>query len=579
VHALIVAFGILNSVAFVALALVSVRQWSRRRDAAAGWLVLAFLSLGLVVSIGRLIPTHPHGLLEGGAQRLAVELLVLFPFLLYRFATVFVPPSRRLQRLVGALTVVLSVWTFVLPRFPAVGEHWPGWFLAYVLAFLIHWTLLSVVVSVRLWRAGLDQPGVAASRMRLLSFASAAITVAIVGTVFQAGESSGEVVAAALAVASAAAYLAGLAPPSLLRTAWRSAEQSKLQEAIRGLMTVATTPEEVAARVFGPMTAIVGARAGAVLDGEGRVITSEGLDAAVLAEISAGALPKAPAGTEVVQVKQPGASLLVWTSAYAPFFGEDELAVLRTIAALTGIALDRVRLFEQEHESRLALERANELMTNFVALAAHELRTPVTTIHGFVQTLNHLGDRLDVMQQDELRAALEQQTTRMAALVEQLLDLSRLDADAVEFRPQKVDLRERLEEVVALAAGARRSEVAVEVIDDFDAVIDPAILDHIVVNLVTNAFRYGRPPVRVSAHSYDGHVYVLVEDAGPGVAHELEETLFERFTRAGVSRDLVAGTGLGLAIAHGYARAHRGDLRYERCQPTGSRFVVELPSG
>jgi signal transduction histidine kinase len=579
VHALIVAFGILNSVAFVALALVSVRQWSRRRDAAAGWLVLAFLSLGLVVSIGRLIPTHPHGLLEGGAQRLAVELLVLFPFLLYRFATVFVPPSRRLQRLVGALTVVLSVWTFVLPRFPAVGEHWPGWFLAYVLAFLIHWTLLSVVVSVRLWRAGLDQPGVAASRMRLLSFASAAITVAIVGTVFQAGESSGEVVAAALAVASAAAYLAGLAPPSLLRTAWRSAEQSKLQEAIRGLMTVATTPEEVAARVFGPMTAIVGARAGAVLDGEGRVITSEGLDAAVLAEISAGALPKAPAGTEVVQVKQPGASLLVWTSAYAPFFGEDELAVLRTIAALTGIALDRVRLFEQEHESRLALERANELMTNFVALAAHELRTPVTTIHGFVQTLNHLGDRLDVAQQDELRAALEQQTTRMAALVEQLLDLSRLDADAVEFRPQKVDLRERLEEVVALAAGARRSEVAVEVIDDFDAVIDPAILDHIVVNLVTNAFRYGRPPVRVSAHSYDGHVYVLVEDAGPGVAHELEETLFERFTRAGVSRDLVAGTGLGLAIAHGYARAHRGDLRYERCQPTGSRFVVELPSG
>ncbi|MDP9286056.1 MAG: ATP-binding protein [Actinomycetota bacterium] len=578
-HALIVAFGILNSVAFVALALVSVRQWSRRRDAAAGWLVLAFLSLGLVVSIGRLIPTHPHGLLERGAQRLAVELLVLFPFLLYRFATVFVPPSRRLQRLVGALTVVLSVWTFVLPRFPAVGEHWPGWFLAYVLAFLIHWTLLSVVVSVRLWRAGVDQPGVAASRMRLLSFASAAITVAIVGTVFQAGESSGEVVAAALAVASAAAYLAGLAPPSLLRTAWRSAEQSKLQEAIRGLMTVATTPEEVAARVFGPMTAIVGARAGAVLDGEGRVITSEGLDAAVLAEISAGALPKAPAGTEVVQVKQPGASLLVWTSAYAPFFGEDELAVLRTIAALTGIALDRVRLFEQEHESRLALERANELMTNFVALAAHELRTPVTTIHGFVQTLNHLGDRLDVVQQDELRAALEQQTTRMAALVEQLLDLSRLDADAVEFRPQKVDLRERLEEVVALAAGARRSEVAVEVIDDFDAVVDPAILDHIVVNLVTNAFRYGRPPVRVSAHSYDGHVYVLVEDAGPGVAHELEETLFERFTRAGVSRDLVAGTGLGLAIAHGYARAHRGDLRYERGQPTGSRFVVELPSG
>ncbi len=71
---------------------------------------------------------------------------------------------------------------------------------------------------------------------------------------------------------------------------------------------------------------------------------------------------------------------------------------------------------------------------------------------------------------------------------------------------------------------------------------------------------------------------ILVEDSGPGVAHEIEETLFERFTRAGVARDRVAGTGLGLAIARAYARAHSGDLRYERGQPDGARFVVELPT-
>jgi two-component system sensor histidine kinase MtrB len=234
---------------------------------------------------------------------------------------------------------------------------------------------------------------------------------------------------------------------------------------------------------------------------------------------------------------------------------------------------------EEERESRLALERANELMTNFVALAAHELRTPVTTIHGFVQTLNRFGDRLQRAQRDELLAGLEQQTARMASLVEQLLDLSRLDAEAVEVRPQKVDLRERLEEVVSIAAGPRRSEVVVEVPGDVDAVVDPVILDHIVVNLVTNAFRYGEAPVRVSARRHDEHLHVLVEDSGPGVAEELEETLFERFTRAGGTRDRVAGTGLGLAIARAYAQAHRGDVRYERRQPTGARFVVELPSG
>jgi signal transduction histidine kinase len=580
VHGLIVAFGILNSVAFVALAIVAVRQWRRRRDAAAGWLALAFLALGLIVSIGRLVPSHPHGLLADTGQRVEVEFLVLFPFLLYRFATVFVHPSLRLRRIVGGLTVLLSIWTFALPRLPAAGEKWPKWFLAYVLAFLVHWSVLSVVVAVRLWRAGRGQPGVASTRMRMLAFASAAITVAIVGTAFQGkGDTITAAVVSVLALASGIGFLLGLAPPAAVRTSWRSGEQAKLQEAIRGLMTLATTPAEVAARVVSPTAAIVGARGAAVLDGSGTLVAWEELSPAALGAIEAGERPVAPEGTEVVRVDQPGASILVWTSPYAPFFGDEELAALRTIAALTGIALDRVRLFEQEHQSRIALERANELMANFVALAAHELRTPVTTIHGFVQTLNHLGDRIDHAQQDELRVALEQQTARMASLVEQLLDLSRLDAEAVEVRPQKVDLRERLQEVVAIAAGARHADVLVDVPADLHAVVDPAILDHIVINLVTNAFRYGQAPVRVSALRHDGHVLVLVEDSGPGVAHEIEGTLFERFTRAGVSRDRVAGTGLGLAIAHAYARAHRGDLRYERRQPSGARFVVELPSG
>jgi signal transduction histidine kinase len=580
VHALIVAFGIVNGVAFVTLAIVSVRQWRRRRDAAARWLTLAFLCLGLIVSIGRLVPAHPHGVLAGAGLRLDIELLVLFPYLLFRFATAFVPLSSRVQRIVGALTIALSLWTFGLPRIPAAGEHRSGWFLAYVLAFLVHWTVLSVVVSVRLWRAGRGQPGVARSRMRVLSFASAAITVAIIGTAFQgSSDSAAAVVAAALGLVSAAGYLLGLSPPGPVRGVWRSAEQARLQEAIRGLMTRATTSAEVAARVVAPTAAIVGARGAAVLDGDGRVLASEGLEAPTLDELARGGSPSASAGREVVRVDQPGASLLVWTSAYAPFFGDEELAVLGTVAALTGIALDRVRLYEQEHESRLVLERANELMANFVALAAHELRTPVTVIRGFVQTLNQLGDRLDESQRSELRAGLEQQSARMASLVEQLLDLSRLDAEAVDVHPQKVDLRERLEEVVSLAAGGRRSDVVVDVPDELDAVLDPAILDHIVVNLVTNAFRYGQAPVHVSALRHNAHVRVIVEDAGPGVAQELEETLFERFTRAGGTRDRVAGAGLGLAIARAYAQAHRGDLRYERCDPTGARFVVELPSG
>ena len=238
-----------------------------------------------------------------------------------------------------------------------------------------------------------------------------------------------------------------------------------------------------------------------------------------------------------------------------------------------------MRLFEQEHESRVALERANEVMTNFVALAAHELRTPVTTIHGFVQTLNHLGDRLDETQQDELRLALEQQTKRMAALVEQLLDLSRLDAEAVDVRPQMLDLRSSAEEVVAVAAGSRRRrgrDRGRRARRRPSSTRRSSTTSSPTSSRTRCATAARRSSSRAAAAS--GQLRVSVEDSGPGVAREIEETLFERFTRAGVARDRVAGTGLGLAIARAYARAHRGDLRYEPGEPTGARFVVELPS-
>jgi signal transduction histidine kinase len=565
VHELVTALNVVTSVSFVVLAAVAVRRWRRKRDDAAGWLALSFLALGVIVTVGRLVPAHPHGFVQGSLLRLEIELLVLFPYLGYRFATAFVPPSRRLQRVVGLLTAGLSIWTFALPNIPATGEPRPNGFIVYIMAFLVHWTLLSVVVTTRLWRAGRGQPSVARIRMRMLSSASAALTVAIIGSALAPDpDSAGAVAVQLIAILSALAFLLGLEPPQLVRASWRNPEQLRLQEAIRGLMTLATTRAEVAQRVLGPVAALVGARAACIFDADGNVLAEQWVHET--------------AGVEPVRVEEPGVILHVWTSPYAPFFGEDELRTLHTVAALTGIALDRVRLFEQEHQSRIALERANELMTNFVALAAHELRTPVTTVHGFVQTLNHLGDRLDESQKDELRLALEQQTVRMAALVEQLLDLSRLDAEAVEVKPQELDLRQQLEAVVAVAAGSRVADVRVEVTGAPVAVVDPSILDHIVTNLVTNALRYGQAPVVVGAAVDEGQVRISVEDAGPGVAHEIEETLFERFTRAGVARDRVAGTGLGLAIARAYARAHSGDLRYERGNPIGARFVVELPT-
>ena len=90
----------------------------------------------------------------------------------------------------------------------------------------------------------------------------------------------------------------------------------------------------------------------------------------------------------------PSGTLVVWAGPYSPFFGTEEMDLLRSLGALTSLALDRSSLFVREREARLALERADELKTNFIALAAHELRTPVTSVHGVVNTLDRLGDRI-----------------------------------------------------------------------------------------------------------------------------------------------------------------------------------------
>src|SRR5207253_4950232 len=137
----------------------------------------------------------------------------------------------------------------------------------------------------------------------------------------------------------------------------------------------------------------------------------------------------------------------------------------------------------------------NDMKANFIALAAHELRTPMTTIHGFVTTLYHLGDRLDPEQRETVRKALIQQTERMARLVEQLLDLSRLDADVIEIVPQRFNVRLRLEEIVEAAAVGHEQSVEIAVATDLEAAADPTAFERILGNLVTNALRYGQPPL------------------------------------------------------------------------------------
>lgn len=563
----------INLALFTALAIVAVAQWRAGRGRAGIWAALSFGALALGADIGRLLPEEPDTTPEHVATRLLIAALVLFPYFLYRFTTAFRPPTRTLERFLGLMTIVVLVWTFVLPEFPAEGEPWPLWFVAYVAAFLVHFSVLTIVVAVRLWRAGQAEPGVARRRMEMFAFGTTAITAALLlaGTGPREGSPTSLVIAL-LASASAVAFLLGLAPPAALRALWRRPEQRRVQAAITDLMT-ATTEDEVARRVLPPMAAIVGAHGVALQSEDGRIIGSHGVTAEMASELEREA--DGPQDGHLRTLPMPFGRLAVWTSGYAPYFGGDELRLLATLGALTGLALDRSRLFTHEREARVALERADELKTQFVALAAHELRTPVASIHGIARTLDARLHTLSEETRGELVRTLADQTTRMASLVEQLLDLSRLEAHAIPIKPEPIAVRSEVEDIVTTAAGERAEDVEVAIEPKLVTVVDRNAFERIVSNLVVNALRYGEAPVTLTAAQQDRHFRLAVEDRGTGVPVEFVPTLFERFTRAGERRE--PGTGLGLAIAQAYARAHGGDLAYQEARPGGARFELVLP--
>jgi signal transduction histidine kinase len=243
-----------------------------------------------------------------------------------------------------------------------------------------------------------------------------------------------------------------------------------------------------------------------------------------------------------------------------------EVALLTTFGTLIAAFLERAI----EHGE---LRRLNELKSQFAALASHELRTPVAAIYGAVRTLDEREHELSREQQAELRRMLSQQSKRLFELVENLLDLSRLEADSLRISPTEIEVRERLAEIVDAVFDG--NEVRIEVPGDLRAVVDVQVFDRILSNLFTNAVRHGAPPFVVSAARTNGELSVRIEDRGSGVAEEFVGSLFERFTRGATPSS--EGAGLGLSIAQSYARAHGGTLTYEPAKPHGASFRLILP--
>jgi PAS domain S-box-containing protein len=216
------------------------------------------------------------------------------------------------------------------------------------------------------------------------------------------------------------------------------------------------------------------------------------------------------------------------------------------------------------------LEREKD---DFISYASHELRTPIAQIVGSLQTIKHRPN-LPAETRAQLEEVLEQSATRLHRLTEQLLDLDRVKTGAIEVVPERFELRDWLEELAGRAPG----EARVDAPPELEVETDPRLLERVLMNLLTNAAKYGAPPISISGHRDGDVLSVAVADCGPGVAAEFRERMFDRFTRSErTAGDHQDGAGLGLAIAHTYANVLRGTLAHRDRHPVGTIFELRIP--
>jgi PAS domain S-box-containing protein len=220
-------------------------------------------------------------------------------------------------------------------------------------------------------------------------------------------------------------------------------------------------------------------------------------------------------------------------------------------------------------------QRAEEMLRRFIANASHELRTPLTTLAGYAEALGARGRDLPPDVFEEFLDTLGTQGERVRHLIDSLLDLSRAEQRRAGSQSRPVPLEATTRRVIEAVPPPDETSIDIRVPEGMLVLADPDSLERVLINLLTNAYKYGGRGVRIEARRHDRAARIVVADDGAGVPDETIPVLFEPFSRGpGVPG---TGSGLGLAIARSLVESLRGEIHYERGAPRGARFVLTLP--
>ena len=268
-------------------------------------------------------------------------------------------------------------------------------------------------------------------------------------------------------------------------------------------------------------------------------------------------------------------------------FTTKQIDLATTFADQAGIAIENVRLFDEIQDKSRQLAEASQHKSQFVSSVSHELRTPLNAIIGLTDMLVTNAARFGTEKAKEPLQRVHRAGTHLLGLINQVLDLSKIEAGKLELNPQTVQLRPLIKDVIGTAgqlAEKNKNRLIVEAQENLGALTaDSMRLKQILLNLLSNACKFtkeGEVALRVRKVA-DGREWVelAIADTGIGLTAEQQAKLFQDFTQAdSLTARRYGGTGLGLAISRKLARMMGGDVTVTSEPGKGSMFTVRLPS-
>ncbi len=580
---LLVVLSLSVEVAFAVLAIRTLVSWTAQPDRRHAFLTLGLAALALDVILS---PALSGGGLAGQPATDSVLILFLLSgYGLLMFRDSFVPLGPRLRQVVPVIAVVLAVAGIAL-RIPGNPEsaHSPTQTLelAAVVAF---WAYCIFDPIVTFWLAARGRPAVETARLRSISIGYAGLLFVVVfGTIAGALSDGIAVVVDLLAIAIVPVLYVAFFPPAWLRRVWRQPEEEQFRSAVHDLLLYSPDRVSLADKALVWAERLVGGDAAFIIDAGGALLASRGISLADAADVAArgrflaskdGSSPRREGSSIVVPIdlRQGRGAMVIRSERLTPIFGDEELSRLSQYAASLSASLDRVTL-----SSKIAaLERAK---TDFLNIASHELRGPMTVIKGYLTMLESgaLGDLAPKVR--SVLPLLISKSDEVNWMIEQMIEASRLEEGRLVLKRTRADVVELTDSAidgVRLIISGHELKVDVPV-EPIEADVDRDRFQIVVRNLLSNAAKYSASgtDITVDVRRDDDKAIIAVHDQGVGISEVDQANLFTRFARIETSVH-VQGTGLGLWLSREIARMHDGDLTCDSTLGAGSTFTFSVP--